>query len=370
MTLDDISRRGFLKCSACALAVTAITPACTKAAAAPQQKAMFWSPTENGGVGCELCPRQCYIEQSKRGYCHARENRSGILYSVVYSRLVTIHNDPIEKKPLFHVLPGSNAYSVATAGCNLSCKHCQNWEISQSTPEQLPAQYIAPEQLIESAISAGSKAVAFTYNEPTTQIEYVLATSKKAKAAGLAPCIISNGYIREKPQQALFDVLKAYKIDLKAFTEDFYGKICNGSLRHVKESIVRVSKSKVWLEIVNLMIPTLNDADKEIDEMTKWIAGEIGTEVPLHFTRFHPTYQIQNLPPTPVSTLEKAREIAMKNGIRFAYVGNVPGHPGEHTYCPQCNKMLISRIGFVSKIVGMNQGKCSNCGRQIPGVWA
>lgn len=368
----DISRRFILKgIGACTL--TAGLPVgisgCNKTQADTSfHLAKYWTPGKDKSVTCNLCPNLCETSPGETGYCRARTNIDGKYYSPVYEKPVALHNDPIEKKPLNHFLPGTKAYSIGLTGCNLRCKHCQNWQISQAKFGSLPSELRQPEKIVQAAKSNGSQSVAFTYNEPTTFFEYMVDVAKNARKENIGAVIVSNGYINEKPQSELLNHLDAYKVDLKGFSEKFYSTICEGELKYVLESLVRIKKRGVWLEIVNLMIPTLNDDDKEIEAMTKWIVENLGKDVPIHFTRFHPTYKIRNLPPTPISTLERAHDIAVAIGIRYAYVGNVPGHKWEHTYCPQCKETLIKRYMYDTKIVGMENGKCK-CGNVIPGVW-
>ena len=375
MKKQNLTRRNLLQgLGVCALAgsTTLGSLACERSKAADLPKyhlAKYWEAGEGRTVECKLCPVGCTVAEGDSGHCRARKNIDGKYYAMTYGRPVAIHNDPIEKKPFNHFLPGTNAMSFGLVGCNLRCRHCQNWQISQAEPGQLRERDISPKRLVELTRSAGSPTMAFTYNEPTTFPEYILDCAVAGKSQGIGAVVISNGYINEQPQKDLAAVLRGYKIDLKGFTEKFYEDVCGASLRPVQDSLVRLKKLGVWVEIVNLVIPTLNDDENDFQAMSKWIASELGPDVPIHFTRFHPMYKIRNLPPTPVSTLEKAREIAASHGIRYAYVGNVMGHKWEHTYCHQCGKMLIERVGFAVDIKGMENGKCKSCGSTIPGVW-
>jgi pyruvate formate lyase activating enzyme len=277
--------------------------------------------------------------------------------------------DPIEKKPLSHFLPGSKALSIATAGCNVECKFCQNWEISQFRPEQIRDMNLQPEMLVSEALHRGIESIAFTYSEPVIFYEYMHDTARLAKKKGVASVMISNGYIKEKPMTQLCKHLSAVKIDLKAFTEKFYQDICSGKLQPVLDTLKLLKKNGMWFEIVVLIIPTLNDSEKEISEMCAWVFHELGPGVPIHFSRFHPTYKIKNLPPTPVSTLTRAREIALAAGLHYPYIGNVPGHDGESTYCPCCKKLVVRRLGYRVPEIAIKNGKCKYCGCVIPGVW-
>jgi pyruvate formate lyase activating enzyme len=334
-------------------------------------EAMFYERLGGGKVRCSLCPRGCVVGDGERGYCRVRENLNGIYYSMVYGRVCTYHVDPIEKKPLFHVAPGTTAFSLATVGCNLECKFCQNWEISQERPENVDAVNIAPAKVVAAAVGAGAPAVAFTYTEPTVYFEYMLETARRAREAGLRSVMISSGFTAHDPLALVAATMTAIKIDLKAFTEDFYSRVCGGRLAAVLDSIVTVKKSGTWLELVNLVIPTLNDNDKDIDRMCKWLVENVGNEVPIHFTRFYPTYKLANLPPTPVSAVERARQVALARGIKFAYVGNVPaGHPGESTYCPGCGEVVIKRAAYTILANNLRAGKCPKCATPIAGIWS
>ena len=331
--------------------------------------ALRWKQAGGGAVECILCPNACVLSKGERGVCRARENRGGALHTLVYGRIAAAHVDPVEKKPLFHFLPGSRAFSVATAGCNLSCKFCQNWEISQSKPEDVDAEWMPPGDLAEKAARSGSAMIAFTYNEPTVQYEYIMDASLAARARGIRSAIISNGYINPAAGLELASRLDAVKIDLKAFTDKFYRDVCGGSLAAVLRNLEAVRKSGKWLEIVVLVIPTLNDSPGEIREMSRWVSRNLSPDVPVHFTRFHAMYLIRNLPPTPVATLERCREIARAEGVRYPYVGNVPGHRWENTFCHRCAREVISRSGFFHVESSLKRGTCPHCGALIPGVW-
>ena len=333
------------------------------------KEARFYKKLAELKVECELCPRACVVADLERGYCGCRENRGGNYYTLVYSRPCALHVDPIEKKPLFHYLPGTKAFSLATVGCNIECKFCQNWNISQFRPEQVKAYYAPPKRIVELSEEYDCPTIAYTYSEPVIFYEYMYDIAAAAKKKGIGSVIISNGYIKPEPLKQLCQQLTGVKIDLKAFTEKFYQEYCSGELKPVLDTLLLLKKIGIWLEIVVLLIPTLNDSPAEIEQMTKWIKRELGPDVPVHFTRYYPTYKITNIPPTPVKTLERAREIALKNGLHFAYVGNVPGHPGENTYCPKCGKKVIERTGYKILRNNINQGRCKFCKEPIPGVW-
>jgi len=320
-------------------------------------------------VKCLLCAQGCVIKEKEKGRCRARININGNLKSLVYGRPIAIHTDPIEKKPFYHFLPGSYAYSLATAGCPLSCQFCQNWEISQTTPESVQVKYISPGEITIAAQSQNVPVIAFTYNEPTVFTEYLTDTARAAKKTNLRCVLVSCGFMNEDPLKEMCEVLDAIKIDLKGFSEDFYHKVCSAELKPVLRSIKQVSKSKVHLEIVNLVVPTLNDSEKMLNGLAEWIINEIGPDVPIHFTRFHPDYKLLNLPPTPIETLEHAREIAMSKGIHYAFVGNVPGHQANNTYCPKCGRVVIKRTGMFTTEIHLKNGKCEYCSYTIAGVW-
>jgi pyruvate formate lyase activating enzyme len=306
-----------------------------------------------------------------RGYCDVRENREGTYHTLVYGRVCTYHVDPIEKKPLFHFLPGTTAFSLATVGCNLDCKFCQNWEISQEKPENIDASRMSPGDAASAALGSKSPTIAYTYTEPTVYFEYMLDTARRGRAAGLKSVVISNGYINRDPLALLAREVDAIKIDFKAYSQDFYARICNGNLKPVLDSMVTVKRSGTWLEIVYLVIPTLNDQEKDMEAMADWLLANIGDGVPVHFTRFYPTYKLKNIPPTSVEAVERAREAAMARGLKYVYVGNVPsGHPGESTYCPGCGEVVIKRAGYTILANNLRDGKCSKCGAAIPGVWS
>ena len=336
----------------------------------PLHEALYYKKLEHKKVECQLCPRQCVVDDWERGYCGVRENRGGTYYTFVYSQVCSAHNDPIEKKPLFHFLPGTNAFSIATAGCNMLCKFCQNWQISQARPEQVDNVYMPPSKVIEWAKKSGSKSIAYTYTEPVIFYEFMLDTSKLAQQNGLHPVMISNGYIELEPMRHVCQHLSGVKIDLKAYTEKFYKESCASHLQPVLDTLQLLRDTGVWYEIVYLIIPTLNDDPGEIEAMSVWIRETLGPDVPLHFSRFHPQYMLKNLPPTPVETIEMARNTAMNAGLRYVYIGNVPGHPGESTYCHQCKKIVIQRVGYRIYEMNLNDGVCMFCGEKIPGVWS
>lgn len=324
-------------------------------------------------VRCQLCPHMCLIEEGKRGRCRTRMHVNGRLKTLVYGRPVAIHVDPVEKKPLFHFLPGAYAYSMGTSGCVLKCRFCQNWEISQASPEDFTVQRLKAVSPVQVAFGKNTPIIAFTYNEPTTWTEFMLDVVPLAHEKGIKCVMISCGFINPAPLNDLAQVMDAIKIDLKGFSENFYQNVTSSSLKPVLESIKTVSsyvqKGRCHLEIVNLVVPTLNDSQSMLENLSAWVYDETGPDTPLHFTKFHPDYQLMNLPSTPVATLEKARDTATQKGLRYIYVGNVPGHAGAHTYCPACGKVVLKRNSLFLLANYLKDGKCGFCGEPIRGVW-
>lgn len=333
------------------------------------KEAMFYKKIENKRVECNLCPRKCKVGDMERGYCGVRENREGIYYTLVYGNPCAVHIDPIEKKPFFHFYPDSKAFSISTAGCNVNCKFCQNWQISQSRPEQTENVNLPPAEVIRYAKNNLAKSIAYTYAEPVVFYEYIIDTSKIARKDNIKSVVVSGGYIEEEPLKKLCDVVDAVKIDLKAFTSKYYKEIVNGELKPVLDTLKILKKSKIWFEIVYLVLPGLNDSEKEINDMCVWINNNLGKDVPLHFSRFYPMYKLKNLPPTPVDTLTRLRKLAMSCGIKYVYVGNVFGHEGESTYCVDCKKTLVKRTGYQILEYYIEKGRCKYCNEKIPGVW-
>ena len=327
-------------------------------------------PTGHGrAVKCGLCAHGCVLSAGGRGRCRARMNVGGELRSLVYGRPLSTQVDPIEKKPFFHFLPGSLAFSMATAGCPLRCRFCQNWQISQASPEEVRADFVSPSAIVERA-TALAPVVAFTYNEPTVFAEYLVDIARAARKRGLRCVLVSCGFMNEEPLREMIEVLDAIKIDLKGFSPAFYRNVSGAELAPVLRSIKQVARAGRHLELVNLVVPTLNDSGSALSELTKWVAGELGPDVPLHFTRFHPDYLLMDLPPTPIATLERAWELAKAQGLRYVYVGNVPGHPGNHTWCPKCGALCIERKGFFITARRMKGSACASCGTKLAGVWS
>ncbi|MDD5506629.1 MAG: AmmeMemoRadiSam system radical SAM enzyme [Candidatus Omnitrophica bacterium] len=333
------------------------------------KEAAFYQKLVNKLVQCRLCPRRCAVPDGRRGYCGVRENRSGVLYTLVYAKPVAIHIDPIEKKPLFHFLPSTTAYSIATAGCNLKCKFCQNWEISQNRPEGVEYRYLEPEELVNNAWESGAPTIAYTYSEPTVFYEYMLETARLARRKGLKNIMHSNGYINEEPLRALAKFLDAANIDLKGFSEEYYAKLTEGSLEPVLHSLKVLREEGVHIEITTLLLPGFNDDEPTLKKMCAWIKDNLGADTPLHFSRFFPMYKLTGLNPTPVGSLERARKIAIDCGLNYVYIGNIPPGPAENTYCPGCKKIVIERSGYFIVQNNLKEGRCKFCGKEIAGVW-
>lgn len=335
----------------------------------PLHEAQFYSKLPGNSVRCELCPRRCVIAPGRRGFCRVRENRAGTLYSLVYGRPCSMNKEPIEKAPFFHFLPGRQRLTLATVGCNQRCKYCQNWEISQATPEAVPADTLTPERVVAIARRESLPIICFTYTEPVVFYEYMTDIARLARAAGIRTAVVSGGYINPDPLRRLCGLVDAIKLDLKGFSEDFYADVCGSSLQPVLEACRTVARAGTHLELVNLVVPALNDDSSSIAAMCRWIADSLGDTIPIHLTRFHPDYRLANSPPTPVATLDKAAAIARRTGLRFVYVGNVPGHENENTFCPGCGRPVIRRRGFTVIENRVTNGACPSCGTRIPGVW-
>ncbi len=297
-------------------------------------------------LNCKICERRCIISEGKNGFCEMRENNEGKIYSLNYAAASSIAVDPIEKKPLFNFYPGSTVLSIGSVGCNFRCRNCQNWSISQSQLEKIPTQEILPEEAIKLTKENGCKSIAWTYNEPTMWFEYTLDSAKIAKKENIKTIYVTNGYMTEESFNQIKSYLDAANIDLKGMSNEFYKDLCEARLQPVLDNIIRMHDAKIHVEITNLMIPSYNDSEEDINALVKFIVDEVGLEVPLHFTRFFPQYQLTNLPPTEVKLLKKAQTIAKEAGIKYVYIGNAPSLGGENTYCPECGELIIERNGF------------------------
>ncbi len=346
-----------------------VPPALTGTPGKWSVEALFCKETGRG-ILCQKCPNGCVLASGQKGKCRNRVNVDGKVYSIAYGNPCAVHVDPVEKKPLYHFLPGTRAYSIAVAGCNLRCLNCQNWQISQASPEETENVDLMPDGVVAQASAYRCASIAYTYSEPTTFYEYAFDTSALARKHGIRNVWKSNGYINEAPLRKLCRVIDAANIDLKGFDDTVYRKLNDASLEPVLRTLKVIKEEGVWLEITNLVIPTWTDDLATIGRMCEWLSRNGLQECPLHFSRFTPLYKLNQLPSTPVSVLEKAREIAMKAGMQYVYIGNVPGHKAESTFCPGCGAMVIERHGFVATRSGLSAGKCAACGREIAGVWS
>jgi len=329
------------------------------------KEALFWE-SHNGRVWCYLCPRDCKIAEGKEGYCLVRKNIQGKLYLLVYGKPCAMHVDPIEKKPLYHFLPGSGIYSLGTAGCNLGCAFCQNCDMSKARPEQIRSFNIPPEAAVRTAVENNCKSIAYTYNEPNIWAEYAMDIAQLGREKGLKNVMVTNGYINKKALREVYKYIDAANVDLKAITEKFYTKLTNSHLKPVLDAIVGMKSMGVWIEVTNLIIPTLNDSPDELKELSKWVYNNLGEDVPMHFSAFHPDFQLLNLSRTPTNTLDLARKIAMDVGLKYVYLGNVYSEEGSNTYCPSCGKLLIKRDWHTVNTRNLINGSCT-CGQKISG---
>ncbi len=344
----------------------------TKTSATPKiepKEVMFYKKLPNKKTQCLICFRECIIPVGKRGVCFNRENRDGVLYNIVYSKPSAVHIDPVEKEPLYHFLPGSEILCIGTAGCNFKCKHCHNWHLSQRPIEEMEYYHLPPEHIVNLAKQYKTPTISFTYNDPISFYEYMYDIAKIAKSKNIKIIWHTNASIKEEPLKEMLKYTDGITVDLKGFTEEFYKKQPLAKLEPVLNSLKIIKQSRVWLEIVNLVIPTLNDNPEDVRKMCLWIKENLGDEVPLHFTRFYPTYKTTHLPPTPIETLENCYKIAKEVGLKYIYIGNVPGHKYNSTYCPNCNKKLIYRIHFEVLENKIKNGKCNFCKYEIAGVW-
>ncbi len=368
-----MDKRMFLKTGFCAAAGTWFVPSALAAGTGKKpwkwsRLAMYQTETPKG-IRCQICPNECTLKEGELSDCKNRRVYDGKLYTIAYGNPCAIHIDPIEKKPLNHFLPGSDAFSMATAGCNLACLNCQNWTISQSSPEETENYDLMPDQVILQAGKYKCQSIAYTYSEPITAYEYVSDTGRLAQQAGLKNVLVSNGFIKKDPLVELCRVIDAANIDLKSLDDEIYLKLNAGKLQPILDTLLTMKDEGVWLEITNLVVPSWTDDLDMIKKMCGWLAEHGFTETPLHFSRFHPQYKLQRLPATPVTTLRKAADIARSEGLAYVYIGNVPGSDATDTRCPGCNEVLVDRSGYQILEVNIRDGKCIHCGREIPGVW-
>jgi pyruvate formate lyase activating enzyme len=332
------------------------------------KEGLYWSSSPRG-VKCLICPNECVIQEGRSGLCHSRVNHNGKLYSIAYGNPCAVHIDPIEKKPLNHFLPGSKAFSIGTAGCNLACMNCQNASISQVSPKETRNYDLMPDKLIADTIASKCPSIAYTYSEPISYYEYTLDSAKLARQEGIKNVLVTAGYINEEPLRHLCKYIDAASVDLKSFSNDIYRRLSAGRLEPVLNTLKRLNDQGVWIEIVNLVIPEWTDNPEMIKQMCNWLAENGLSNAPLHFSRFHPQYKLMQLPVTPVGVLVEAREIALAAGIKYVYIGNVAGLDSENTYCPKCHEIIVERMGYSILQKNIEMGNCKKCGEKISGVW-
>lgn len=335
------------------------------------KQALFYEKLKDQKVKCHLCNHYCLISNGRRGLCGVRENQDGKLYTLVYGKVIAQHIDPIEKKPLFHFLPGTESYSIATVGCNFRCSFCQNADISQASKEgyffqkqEIPGEEMTPEQIVHEAIHNNCPSISYTYTEPTIFAEFALDTMKLAKKARLKNVWVSNGYTTKEALETVGHYLDAANIDLKFFRDDLYLRVCGAHLNPILETLKLYKKLKIWLEITTLIIPGQNDDEKQLTNIAEFIAKELGKETPWHLSRFFPMYKMAGVSPTPAETIHKAREIGRKAGLKYIYGGNLPADSTENTFCPKCGELVIKRFGYSIERLD-DKGKCKKCGEKL-----
>jgi len=333
------------------------------------EEARFYEKLEAKKVRCHLCAHECLIGDGRRGICGVRENRGGVLFSLVYGKSISEAVDPIEKKPLFHFLPGTKAFSIATVGCNFTCLHCQNYSISQlpGDDREIAGEMVSPQRVVALARQTGCRSIAYTYTEPTIFLEYAMDIAKLASLEGLKNVFVTNGYITPDALRAMGPYLDGANIDLKAFSDEFYRTVCGARLQPVLDSIRLYKELGIWVEVTTLLIPNHNDSEEEISKIARFLA-DIDPDLPWHVTQFYPTHRLRDQPRTPVKTLERARQIGIEAGLKYVYQGNVPGGGGENTYCPGCGRPVIERFGFMIQAYGLENGRCPACGEPVSGV--
>lgn len=329
----------------------------------------WFEKMDDGALTCTLCPKSCKLNNGERGRCRVRKNIDGQGYSLVFGNPALVQEDPVERKPFYHVFPGSRALSVSTAGCNLACKFCEVWDMALVDPEEVHSYDMPPQKVIEYALAADLPAVSFAFGEPVVFYEYMQAVAQRAKSAGLLNLMHTAGYINPAPLKKILRLIDAVNFDLKGFDEEFYREYVGGELDIALQSLKTIGNTDTHLEITMIIIPTINDDPTVIRQMCRWIAAELGPETPLHFARFYPLYKLSGLPRTPVSALETARNVALEEGLKHVYIAKVTGHDGENTFCPQCSELLISRTGFVIDEMTLDQGRCLSCETVLGGLW-
>ena len=335
-------------------------------------EAYLYESLDENRVKCNLCSHRCVIKDGRRGICGVRENRAGTLNTLVYGNLIARHIDPIEKKPLFHFLPGTLSYSIATVGCNFRCRFCQNADIAQMPADRKGAvigDFSTPGEVVHAAEQGGCKSIAYTYTEPTVFFEFAYETARLAQAQGIRNVFVTNGYMTSEALEMISPFLNAANVDLKAFTDKYYKELCSARLKHVQATLKLMKSLNIFVEVTTLIVPGLNDNPSELKDLAAFIAEDLGPETPWHISRFHPTYKLTDRPPTPVKTIDEARQIGLNAGLKYVYTGNVPRNPGENTFCYNCGETVIERWGFqVGKLL-IKKGKCVKCGAAIDGVW-
>jgi len=380
-----LSRREFVTAGAASVCATVLSgvAGCAPDRSEPQEQAArgaqvglvrpvpspWFQQAGNRTVQCQLCPRKCTLAEGERAPCRVRENRGGVGHTLTYGNPALLQEDPVERKPFYHVLPGSRVLSVTTAGCNLSCHFCEAWHIALVKPEEVHNYDMPPEKIVAHALASGVRAVSYAIGEPVAFYEYMTSIAVLAKEAGLLNLVHTAAYIRPEPLKELCRTLDAANVDLKSFDPAFYQNVVGGELAPVLENLKLLRGEGVHLEITNIVIPTLNDDLGLIREMCRWIVDELGPETPLHFARFYPLFRLSTLPQTPVSVLEQAREAGLRSGLKHVYIAKVIGHEGENTFCPGCGQKVIKRIGFIVAEMNLKNGTCSNCGTAISGLW-
>lgn len=335
-------------------------------------EALLYEKRSDRKVECALCSHRCVISDGQRGICRVRENQGGILHTLVYGRLIASHIDPIEKKPLFHFLPGSLSYSIATVGCNFRCRFCQNAEIAQMPADRggrIRGETLDAEAVVAAAERGGCRSIAYTYTEPTIFFEFALDAARLAHARGIRNVFVTNGYMTREALKTIAPFLDAANVDLKAFSRKYYAELCGAKLDPVLETLRNMRSMGVFVEVTTLVVPGLNDDPAELEALAEFLVRDLGPDTPWHISRFHPTYQLTDRPPTPIKTLQAAREIGRLAGLRYVYTGNIPGDEGENTFCPSCGEALIERLGFRVGRVRLTDGCCMKCGATIVGVW-
>jgi len=374
---EPVSRRAFLRCAGqagglalCGGVVGGVCGLARPAAAADLVKAEYWKPAADNVIRCTLCPRGCVVARDERGFCGARCNLDGAYYTMVYGKVAAKKLDAIEKDPLYHFHPGTKTLAVATAGCNLDCSFCQSWQMAQSRPEDVPSESLTPAQVADAAVAAGCQGICFTYTEPINFIEYACAIAEEAHSRGLYAVCHTAGYVNPGPLKDLCRAMDAFAVDLKGSSEEFYREHCgNAKLQPVLDTIQAIHQSGKHLEIVTLVLPGLNDTPEGIVLMANWIASALGPDVPYHLTKFFPEYKLKNLQATANAKLEEVRgAVYQQSPLRYVYIGNVPGHGGQSTYCPTCNARVVWRVGYTVREIALRNGRCP-CGTRVKGVW-